>query len=123
MFLFFIEYIFVKCLIIMKKCIFIIILLSTLCLSSCNKNYNIGNTITKDNVSYTLYDAKNLGEKVYTKETTDYISSSKYTYKDDSDDSLYVRKIYNFDSDDNKNFNYTSTNYGLLNKTFFILGL
>ena len=75
MFLFFIEYIFVKCLIIMKKCIFIIILLSTLCLSSCNKNYNIGNTITKDNVSYTLYDAKNLGEKVYTKETTDYISS------------------------------------------------
>lgn len=140
MFLFFIEYIFVKCLIIMKKCIFIIILLSTLCLSSCNKNYNIGNTITKDNVSYTLYDAKNLGEKVYTKETTDYISSyyyldmtledeyeplkpTKYTYKDDSDDSLYVRKIYNFDSDDNKNFNYTSTNYGLLNKTFFILGL
>ena len=51
------------------------------------------------------------------------LKPTKYTYKDDSDDSLYVRKIYNFDSDDNKNFNYTSTNYGLLNKTFFILGL
>ena len=59
----------------MKKYIFILILLSTLSLSSCNKNYNVGDTITKDNVSYTLYDAKNLGEKVYTKETTDYISS------------------------------------------------
>lgn len=96
----------------------------------------MGETITKDNVFYTLYDAKSLGEKVYTKETTDYISSyyyldmtledeyeplkaTKYTYKDDSDDSLYVRKIYNFDSGDNKNFNYTSTNYGLLNKTIF----
>ena len=120
----------------MKKYIFILILLSTLSLSSCNKNYNVGDTITKDNVSYALYDAKNLGEKVYTKETTDYISSyyyldmsledeyealkpTKYTYKYDSDDSLDVRKIYNFDSGDNKDFNYTSTNYGLLNKTIF----